>query len=474
MNALEARLLAAIQADTHGDAPRLAYADYLIRQGDPRGEYIRLEVESEHLQDGSPEKDAMNERVNELLTDYHDGWAVPLQELGLSMGAYGWTILYLERGMTETLWIDAPGVLPEQADRLFALAPAVHEIRILPEAKIDIAALARCPYLRQIEILDLCDLDLNADAVGVFLASPHLTKLRNLEIGSNSLGRAGAKHLARCPALSRIEKLGVHACKFTDRATPDLAKLVMPRLTDLNLSFNAFGSEGLPALLAGRLLANVKTLDLSSCDLGPEGFELLARSPLLAKLTELDLSNNDTGPDGAIALAGCPYLGSIETLDLSSNYFEDDGLIALATAAPMPRLRKLNLALQKMGRRGLEALARWPGLARIEELGLQMNQPGDEGVAALAESPHVGALRILDLNETEIGPVAALALATSRTLSSLAELNLRGNDLGAEGAEHLVAGDWPALTKLQVSALQVEEAGEARLQERFGERIDLE
>jgi uncharacterized protein (TIGR02996 family) len=44
MDDLEARFLAAIAADPSDDEARLVYADWLIERGDPRGEYLRVEI----------------------------------------------------------------------------------------------------------------------------------------------------------------------------------------------------------------------------------------------------------------------------------------------------------------------------------------------------------------------------------------------------------------------------------------------
>jgi uncharacterized protein (TIGR02996 family) len=45
----EARLLAALQADPEDDEARLVYADWLEERADPRGEYLRLEVQAHRL-----------------------------------------------------------------------------------------------------------------------------------------------------------------------------------------------------------------------------------------------------------------------------------------------------------------------------------------------------------------------------------------------------------------------------------------
>ena len=46
MDSAEAELLAALQREPDDDEARLVYADWLEERADPRGEYLRLEVEA--------------------------------------------------------------------------------------------------------------------------------------------------------------------------------------------------------------------------------------------------------------------------------------------------------------------------------------------------------------------------------------------------------------------------------------------
>ncbi len=67
----EAELLAAIYAQPDDDAPRLVYADWLQERGDPRGEFIALQLQ--------PDKDAaMAKRERALLKPNAKRWLGPL------------------------------------------------------------------------------------------------------------------------------------------------------------------------------------------------------------------------------------------------------------------------------------------------------------------------------------------------------------------------------------------------------------
>lgn len=86
----EATFLAAILADPQDDGPRLAYADWLMERGDPRGEFVKVQIEiagmecakewlrlqgSQH--NNGPCRCGRCERVrrqNELLSEHLDEW----------------------------------------------------------------------------------------------------------------------------------------------------------------------------------------------------------------------------------------------------------------------------------------------------------------------------------------------------------------------------------------------------------------
>jgi uncharacterized protein (TIGR02996 family) len=468
----EDALIERIQANRDSDQPRLAYAGWLERRGDPRGTYIRLEVELGRMTAGNPRYLEMSARRNELYEAHQEEWAQPFRDLGLSMTFYGRTILFCERGMVETLWVDAEGVFPERAAELFLLAPALREVCFQGDAPVNVAGLACCPWLARLENLDLSAKGITPADVRTLLGSPHLTGLRQLDLGYNELGVDGARALAQGQPLPRLEQLVLRSSGFDDSAVHELANMRLARLRHLDLSGNRFGPEGLPALLRSSLLARLRVLRLGDCDLGPEGVEQLAEVNL-PELKELYLDSNELGPDGALALARCSWAQQLEVLDLRSNQVEDEGVQALTASPYLTGLVKLDLGSADVGPESARALANWPGLGQLEALHLWSNWWGDEGVSLLAGAPQANRLRILELYDNRIGPAGVRALAASSHLTSLEELDLRENPLEEEGADRLASGSWPALTTLRVSALTVGEQGEAVLAERFGETVQL-
>lgn len=93
--ARSAELLAAIHADPDADEPRIVYADWLAAHGDPRGEFISLQLA--RSQTGQPP----SERERELLARHCDEWAGVLHDVSSPLGRV------FERGFLAELSIEA-------------------------------------------------------------------------------------------------------------------------------------------------------------------------------------------------------------------------------------------------------------------------------------------------------------------------------------------------------------------------------
>jgi uncharacterized protein (TIGR02996 family) len=70
----EAELLADVYANPDDDAPRAVYADALLERGDPRGEFIQLQLAAAR----EPLDDAGRARLEELTASHGDRWLGPM------------------------------------------------------------------------------------------------------------------------------------------------------------------------------------------------------------------------------------------------------------------------------------------------------------------------------------------------------------------------------------------------------------
>ena len=74
---LEAAFLRAVLADPADDAPRLIYADWLDEQGDPRGEFVRVQCRLAQLPAGHEAVGDLRRREKELLDRCEPAWLGP-------------------------------------------------------------------------------------------------------------------------------------------------------------------------------------------------------------------------------------------------------------------------------------------------------------------------------------------------------------------------------------------------------------
>ena len=71
---LEASFLADIRDHPDDDTPRLIYADWLEERGDPRGEFLRLEVRLRSLPEDDPRGESIRHRLRELRDGINEDW----------------------------------------------------------------------------------------------------------------------------------------------------------------------------------------------------------------------------------------------------------------------------------------------------------------------------------------------------------------------------------------------------------------
>jgi uncharacterized protein (TIGR02996 family) len=69
-----AAFLAAIRDDPDDDGPRLTFADWLEEQGDPRGEFIRVQCALDRIDEDDPRREELERREAELLGQHGEAW----------------------------------------------------------------------------------------------------------------------------------------------------------------------------------------------------------------------------------------------------------------------------------------------------------------------------------------------------------------------------------------------------------------
>jgi uncharacterized protein (TIGR02996 family) len=405
-------LYRAILDSPEDDTLRLVYADALEEGGDPqRAAFVREQVELSHL----PEYDPAWVRTRARARTFNPMLAV---ELELPEGIE-WVLPPFRRGLPAAVQADDGAVFVKHAEELFSHYP-IEALELVTIRPPDTREFPACPWLERLTALSLVK-GAGGPTVRQLLASPHLTRLRELHVGSGLTTPATVAAVVRSKVFKQLTALGVRADRpAAGSLANELARLTTP-----------------PAL---------KKLDLSGNRLTEEVLARLVASPAVVAVEDLDLSDNNLGAESVTALAA-GELPALRALHLLRTRPQEDGVAALTAAAFFPELRSLSLGGNNLGPSTATAIARAPA-DNLRVLDLRENRIGDRGARSLADSPHLANLIQLDLAEAHLGDAGAAALADSPHLGGLFSLNLYGN---------------PTISTRAAD----------RLRERFGDRVFL-
>ena len=218
--------------------------------------------------------------------------------------------------------------------------------------------LAASPRFRTLTHLDLSHNAIGDTGVRAIAYSTNLAGLESLELRRNELSRAGLATLLASPVLTRMGYLGLgsNSVGAPLELTPQAGSSVS--LKELDLSENGMTADSTRRLTESPGLAALARLDLQNNEVGNEGASALADWSGAAALRVLHLADNRIGDEGARALAHSTYLHNLTELDLSDNPIHDPGAFDFLNAPALPRLRRLGvpyLGLTPQMRRALVA-----------------------------------------------------------------------------------------------------------------------
>jgi uncharacterized protein (TIGR02996 family) len=438
-------LLHAVAEAPEDDAPRLVYADWLEERGDPRHEFIRVQLELSRLEEGNHRRWELLARERQLLRAHGKQWAGPLRRF-----VKKW---HFGRGFVEGVTLRAAEFLAH-GDDLSRLAP-IREVRLLDAVK-HLPDLAASPYLPRVTGLDLSHQPLTREGLQKLLNSPHLTGLTSLNLrGTHLCNSLGMRFLAGCPALANLTALDLSDHHNEDRPSRrafweryhgrsgprDEGIVVVPaavealaksphlsRLTELRLGGHQYHliPETMEALAASPLLERLTALDLSFAridDWRSNWVQTFFNSPRLANLRTLRLARTWLSP---AAVAVCPHLKNLTTLDLSGhsfrNYYDDSD--------PEERDESGN---------EMADFARSGHLPNLTVLRLSGCHLSDVEMAALGSATAFPRLTCLQLDQNGYTPAGMRVFAAGRLLPQLRVLNLQGPSSGSWPERH---GDW--------------------------------
>jgi hypothetical protein len=310
-------------AEPENPGPWGVYADWLIAQGDVRGELAALRAAGK----GEDADRLLQAKRTAVFGVNADSWA-KLVECTWTHGFLSGVRLSTERANVSMGWRNAPvcaeiveellampiarfvqAIQLESADRESVVAiEASVQARTLRELRIEQVYEAVLPWAKfpALEVLEI------AASYGIEEVLAH-DRLRRLAITRWDSGYDQLAVIAdaRCPRLEELEvRLGG---LFTGRAP----------IEQLNRLFH---TTTLPAL---------RHLGLPGCEYVDSVLTALAKSPLVQRLRVLDLSDGDAaGPEADALIARADALQHLERIDVDNNRFTPQQLAKLARVLP--------------------------------------------------------------------------------------------------------------------------------------------
>jgi uncharacterized protein (TIGR02996 family) len=299
-----------------------AYSDYLTDQGDPRGEFMRVQLA---LEDSSVEKDVrkrLRKKEEELIDDFGREWVGKTLAKKLVGEADYDLSRHNEIGFQRGMFTAVRGVTFTRRT-VDALAKAkttgwlVELDGRMPTEPCSLRALTKAAFLPGLQMINLVE--------------PYYW--------ANTFNRELDAVLRRTVRLRRLSLDG-DPLRLTE-----IGGLDFPNLTELTIRNVSPGNLPLTPIAENASLTNVRKLALSATDDGvvsplPEGLiEPLVRSRHLKNLADLSL---DATPDGSNVVEPVRHSGilrRLERLDLGPVPVDDEVLVRileLLRAAPHP------------------------------------------------------------------------------------------------------------------------------------------
>jgi uncharacterized protein (TIGR02996 family) len=381
-------LEAAVRADPDDRAAHAALADYLLEHGDPRGEFIQVQLALEDEPLPRDRRKELKAREKALLKNHLNEWVGAWAKVPGAAAEgedwrsppKGWKPYRFTRGLLTGL---------EFGELNYAVARAVAEagtLGFVRELVVHGFAFRSDEDDRAIDAAMDDDDDFDADPVveadipdsegevparSVMLRWPFLPQVRAFRLG----GEEPAEYEDRCP----------NSCHMPGDVIADLARR-MPHLEELHVM--AHFREEADKLVALRM-PDLRVLLLYHGWNYP--LDRLARNPSLTNLRELYCHPH------ALSFGHEPYICLAH-------------LRAVCRSKYLTRLTHLQLRLSDVGDAGVEEVIRSGLLRRLQVLDLRHGTVTDEGAQALAASPDLKHLDRLDLAWNRIGPGGQAAL----------------------------------------------------------------
>lgn len=384
-------LEAALAADPDDRALHAAYADLLIEDGDPRGEFIQLQLAAEDRDQPADRLRAIEQQAHTLCRRHENEWLGPLAPFvnpprGPSVGAMVAenVAVTFRRGWVHRVEV---GRLTDEIRDALAAAPIA---RLLSELVVETNTWLETDRRRT-----------TAPHPGSLRAQT--TEARELADSARrtTLHRANPEPLANSPNVRNLRRLelGIEDWWHYSQFDADVGQLVREtrRLEHLKIAASTFipapvfGAE-LPCLQSLHVMADADRLPVAILGVN-SSLRNLARLHL--ELVGLGPGDEEQGlvnrhdpiyPDELRAFCRSPHLTALRHLAMRLPGFGDTGVEGLIESGLIDRLQGLDLCGCRVTDEGAELLAHCPAVGRLEYLHLGNNYLSEAGIDALASA----------------------------------------------------------------------------------------
>lgn len=278
----------------------LVYGDWLLAQGDDRGNLVRLAYERSRA--GVRASRDLDERIKALTHKQRAAFSVSLPQSAKITWRNGFAVglsLPLENGTAALV----QALLPNRDARFLSSLTLYAEAKDNPDRDDE-----EPEEMEEMEERTAPE-PIHAEAAQAVLALD-LRAIRELSFAYAVIGPEAARALADAKTLGPLSALDLRYCYIGDRGAQSLA--ASPNVTKLERLFlqrNAIKLKGLRAIAESPHLGSLRQLDLRYNKLGSKGAESLALSSNLARIEQLRLYRTDIGGKaGARALANSAHL----------------------------------------------------------------------------------------------------------------------------------------------------------------------
>jgi uncharacterized protein (TIGR02996 family) len=341
----------ALAEDPDDLAAHHAYADLLVELGDPRGEFIQIQLALEDESLAPTQRASLRRREKALLKKHERTWLGP-------MAGY---------------WIDKmdAGIFDLNSERPHGLAWRrgwIDSLTFGDGAQLSgRAAVRRRDLLRCLRSLSLEYSDEDNDSgYSDLLEADCFANVRYFQVGDLS---PGACFFSGDPPVQAFLERMPRLEEFHDSArSVDLGWLFarpMPHLRRLTVycGWQVYPLEKLAANASLRDLTHLFCWPRGQWNDGDgrpyltrEGIEAVVRSPHLPSLQHLQLCLTELGDDGMRMLVESGVFGRLKTLDLHGGTVTDAGARVLAACPDLRRLEWLRLSQNYLTRAGVAAI----------------------------------------------------------------------------------------------------------------------